>query len=285
MRYFRPQSLDEALARLAEFDDARPIAGGATLVAMMNADLLAPGALVSLAAIEELAGIRVAANGIVIGAMTRHAVVAAEQRLHGDLAIIRLAAAEIGHPAIRAVGTIGGSIAHADPAADYLTALTAAAADIEILGRGGRRRVAATDFFEDFYTTALADGELITAVHLPAPRHDGVAVYRKIARSDGDFAIASIAFSGAFDGDRCRDARIVVGGCGPTPIHANDVDALLANARTGDPCVSAAADKLAAACDPMDDVRGSAGYRRLLVRRLLPQVFADALAASKARAQ
>lgn len=285
MQYFRPQSLDEALARLAEFDDARPIAGGATLVAMMNADLLAPAALVSLAAIEELAGICVSADGIVIGAMTRHAVVAAEQRLHGDLAIVRLAAAEIGHPAIRAVGTIGGSIAHADPAADYPTALTAAGAAIEILGHDGRRRVAAAAFFEDFYTTALAEGELIIAVHVPVPRDDGVAVYRKIARSDGDFAIASIAFSGAFDGARCRDARVVVGGCGPTPIHSEAVDAMLVAASPGDACVDDAAAALAAACDPMDDVRGSAAYRRLLVRRLLPQVFADALAASKNRSQ
>ena len=113
MRYFRPRSLDEALARLAEFDDARPIAGGATLVAMMNADLLAPTALVSLAAIDELTGICESADGIVIGAMTRHAVVATDERLLGDLAVVRLAAAEIGHPAIRAVGTIGGSDPHA----------------------------------------------------------------------------------------------------------------------------------------------------------------------------
>lgn len=285
MRYFRPRTLAEALARLNEFDDARPIAGGATLVAMMNADLLAPGALVSLAAIEELAGICASADGIVIGAMTRHAVVAADQRLRGDSAIVRLAAAEIGHPAIRAVGTIGGSIAHADPAADYPTALTAAGAEIELLGRDGRRRVAAATFFEDFYTTALADGELVTAVHVPAPLDDGIAVYRKITRSDGDFAIASIAFSGVFDGDHCRHARVVVGGCGPTPIHSDAVDAMLINAHPDAPCVGAAADALADACDPLDDVRGSAAYRRLLVRRLLPQVFADALAASKARTQ
>jgi len=283
VRYFRPRSLDEALSRLAEFDDARPIAGGATLVAMMNADLLAPGALVSLAAIAELAGICAGADGIVIGAMTRHATVAADERLLGDSAIVRLAAAEIGHPAIRAVGTIGGSLAHADPAADYPTALTAAGADIEILGRGGRRRVAAAAFFEDFYTTALADGELITAVHVPAPRHDGVAVYRKIARSDGDFAIASIAFSGVFDGDRCRDARVVVGGCGPTPIRSDTVDAMLVDTRPGDPRLNDTAATLAAACDPMDDVRGSAHYRRLLVRRLLPHVFAEACAAAQAQ--
>lgn len=273
----------EALARLAEFEDARPIAGGATLVAMMNADLLAPAALVSLAGIEELAGIEARADGFVIGAMTRHADVAADERLRGDSAIVRLAAAEIGHPAIRAVGTIGGSIAHADPAADYPTALTAAGADIEILGRDGARRVAATAFFEDFYTTALADGELVVAVHVPAPRRDGVAVYRKVARSDGDFAIASIAFSGEFDADRCRAARVVAGGCGPTPIHSDEVDALLVGARTDDHAVRDAAERLAAACDPMDDVRGSADYRRLLVRRLLPRVFADAQAKSQAR--
>ncbi|MGR9092112.1 MAG: FAD binding domain-containing protein [Gammaproteobacteria bacterium] len=285
MRYFRPDSLDEALKRLAEFDDARPIAGGATLVAMMNSDLLAPTALVSLAAIDELAGICASTDGIVIGAMTRHAVVAGDMRLRGDMAVIRLAAAEIGHPAIRAVGTIGGSIAHADPAADYPTALTAAGAEIEILGSGGRRRIAAAAFFEGFYTTALADGELITAVHLPPPRADGTAVYRKIARSDGDFAIASMAFAGVFDGARCRRARIAVGGCGSTPIHSDAVDAMLIDATPEDACVADAAAALAAACDPMDDVRGSASYRRLLVRRLLPQVFAEACECSPERSQ
>lgn len=283
MHYFRPHSLDEALARLAEFDDARPIAGGATLVAMMNADLLTPSALVSLAAIAELAGICESADGIVIGAMTRHAVVAADPRLHGDMAVVRLAAAEIGHPAIRAVGTIGGSIAHADPAADYPTALTAAGATIEILGPPGRRRIPATEFFEDFYTTALADGELITAVHLPTPRSDGTAVYRKVARSDGDFAIASVAFSGLIAEGRCREARIVVGGCGATPIRSDAVDAMLVGASPGDRSLNDAAHALATACDPMDDVRGSADYRRLLVRRLLPQVFADAFGPGLAR--
>jgi len=276
VEYFRPQSVEEALKLLGQFEDARPLAGGATLVAMMNADLLAPSAIVSLAGIDALSGIVETDDGITIGAMTRHETVAGDERLRGDMAIVRLGAAEIGHPAIRAVGTIGGSIAHADPAADYPTALTAAGADIEIAGATGTRRIGAETFFEDFYTTALDEGELVVAIHVPAPRVGGTAGYRKVARSDGDFAIASIAFSGEFEAGRCTAARVAVGGCAATPIRIAEVDRMLTGACPGEPGITAAARLLAEACDPIDDVRGSATYRRLLVERLLPDVFADA---------
>lgn len=276
MEYFRPTSLDEAIQRLNEFDDARPIAGGATLMAMINADLLAPEALVSLAAIDELRGIHAVGSGIKIGAMTRHHVIASDASLAGNLGVVRLAAAEIGHPAIRAVGTIGGSIAHADPAADFPTALTAANASIEILGKLGRRRIAAGEFFQDYYTTALANQELVVAVHLPPAQANATALYRKITRSDGDFAIASMALCGEFDDGRCTKVRIAVGGCGATPVHLDAVDQLLIGASAESSALTQAAELLAEHCDPIDDVRGSAEYRRTLVRRLLPALFSQA---------
>lgn len=277
MRYYCPSTVDEAVALLAQDEDARCLAGGATLVAMMNADLLAPPHLISLRGIDDLDGVRETSSGFAIGAMTRHAAVAADARLAAGLRVVRLAAQEIGHPAIRAVGTIGGSIAHADPSADYPTALVAAGAEIAIAGATGTRRIPASDFFEDFFTTALEHAEIITAIHVAAAPTDMVSTYLKVARSDGDFAIASIAFCGRFDGHTCTFARVAVGGCAATPLNVPEVDQLLVGAEPGSDQIKDAAEVLARACDPIDDVRGSADYRRLLVKRLLPRAFDDAL--------
>ncbi|MGC2776663.1 MAG: xanthine dehydrogenase family protein subunit M [Bradyrhizobium sp.] len=276
MHYHEPASLERALALLADDADARCIAGGATLVAMLNADLLKPSALISLKAIPALKGILAVADGFAIGAMTSHQAVASDARLQAGAAVVRLAAGEIGHPAIRAVGTIGGSISHADPAADYPTALVAANAQIEIASLHGRRRVPAHEFFVSYYTTAIEPGEIVVAVHLAAPTRESVSAYRKVGRCDGDFATASVAFSGAFVNGACISASVAVGGCGATPVRSVEANALLVGAQVGSSQVIEAAEALVAACDPVDDVRGSANYRRQLVRRLVPQVFAQA---------
>jgi carbon-monoxide dehydrogenase medium subunit len=276
--YHRPATVEEAAKLLAGIDGARCLSGGATLVAMMNANLAEPKAIVSLAGIAELAGIApVAGGGFRVGAMTRHRETAEDERLTGTLAVLRNAARQIANPPVRNMGTIGGSIAFADPAADYPPALVAANAEVEIAGAAGRRRVAAQDFFVDWYTTALAPGELVAAVYLPAPR-DGAGLYKKLARISGDFAIASVALTVAKEKGGVS-ARIAIGGCGPKPIRADDVDALL-SAKFGDPATATAAgEKLAAAADPVDDVRASADYRRLVIPRLVAATVAEAQAA------
>tara|TARA_R110002110_G_scaffold158656_1_gene356133 strand:- start:12101 stop:12949 length:849 start_codon:yes stop_codon:yes gene_type:complete len=276
MQYHKPKNLEQALAILAEDVDARCIAGGVTLVAMLNAGLLEPSSLISLKEIVELNGIHLTPDGLAIGAMTTHRNVADEARLNGGLAVVRLAAGNIGHPSIRAVGTIGGSISHADPAADFPTALVAADAQIEIASLQGRRRVAAHEFFISYYTTALEEGEMVVAVHLSTPKAGSVSAYRKVERTDGDFATTSIAFSGSFTNGKCDSASVAVGGCGPTPVRSLDANSLLIGASSDSASVAQAAEALVEVCDPVDDVRGSAEYRRLLVRRLLPRVFAQA---------
>jgi CO/xanthine dehydrogenase FAD-binding subunit len=278
MDYFCPQTLEEAFSLLANDPDARCLAGGATLMAMMNAELLSPTTLVSLRSIDALKGIVASSEGFRIGAMTRHHEVANYAALDGGFEVVRLAAGEIGHPAIRAVGTIGGSIAHADPAADYPTALVAADAEIELSNSAGQRRIAASDFFEDFFTTALQAGEIVTAVHLKSQPLMNVSAYTKIARCDGDFATASLAFCGSFDNRTCASARVAVGGCAATPIHVPAVDAMLVGSELGSETINDAAAALADACDPIDDVRGTADYRRLLVKRLLPPLLERACA-------
>ena len=280
--YHRPATVEEAARLLAETEGARCLSGGATLVAMMNANLAEPKAIVSLAGVSELSGIAdMADGGLRIGAMTRHSVTAEEARLTGTLAVLRNAARQIANPVVRNMGTIGGSIAFADPAADYPPALVAANAEIEIANAAGRRRVAAQDFFVDWYTTACGPGELVAGVCLLPPR-PGVGVYKKLARVSGDFAIASVALSVAREANGVA-VRVAIGGCGPRPIRADAADAML-SAKFGDAAAATAAGELlAAASDPVDDVRASADYRRLVIPRLLAAAVAEARAALEAK--
>ena len=158
------------MAALAENSGARCLAGGQTLVAMMNAGLIEPPLVIGLRRITELKGIEFDDTGsVVIGAMTTHAALARETRLSGGHAVLREAAATIAHPAIRNMGTLGGALSHADPNADYPPAVLAADAEIEVVGPGGRRTIPASDFFLDFLTSAIEPGEIVTKIRVPPP--------------------------------------------------------------------------------------------------------------------
>ena len=274
-----PTSIAEAVTLLAADDDGRCLAGGATLVAMMNARLVMPSRLVSLSGIDELRGIAAAAEGgLRIGAMTRHGETASDARLAGSAAVIRSAAGQIANPVIRNMGTIGGSIAFADPAADYPPALVAAAAEIEIAGRQGRRRVKAEDFFVDWYQTALESDEIVTAVFVPLAPKNSHGRYHKLARVSGDFAIASVALCLAVDAGRVTGCRVAVGGCGPRPVRSAAVESNLLGAPLVALDTTELGAALAATADPVDDVRASASYRRLVIPRLLRRAVTEAVA-------
>lgn len=273
MQFAEPESIEEAVALLSRDDGARCLAGGATLVAMMNADLVEPTSIISLRRIPDLSGITPAADGSVrIGAMTVHADVAASNQFTGGQRIIPTAAARIGHPAIRNMGTIGGSLAHADPSADHPTAVTAADAMIELTGPDGRRLVPAGEFFVDWFETARSADEIITAIIVPASK-DAVAGYEKFNRADGDFATVSVAVVMFGSAGRCASARVVVGGCGATPVHVGEADAVLAGTTLDPHAVAEAGRLLAEACDPIDDMRGSTAYRLKLVPRIVARVI------------
>jgi carbon-monoxide dehydrogenase medium subunit len=279
-----PTSVGEAATLLAD-GDGRCLAGGATLVAMMNARLVAPTRLVSLAGIEELRGITATPEGgLRIGAMTHHAETAGDPRLSGSAAVIRRAAEQIANPVVRNMGTIGGSIAFADPAADYPPALVAAGAEIEIAGSGGRRRLKAEDFFVDWYMTALEPGEIVTAVLVPATPSNSYGGYHKLARVSGDFAIASVALCLAAGAGRITAFRLAVGGCGPKPVRSAESEGALVGTSLAQLDTAELSAALAAAADPVDDVRASGAYRRLVVPRLIRQATAEAVAALGAAA-
>ena len=277
LKFFLPKTVEEAAALLAEEPEARCLAGGATLVAMMNADLLEPSALISLRDVESLGCVsRDAEGGIAFGAMANHAGIAAMSGCDGGQRVVRDAARVIGHPAIRNMGTIGGSVAHADPAADYPAALVAADASIEVTGAQGRREVDAADFFVDYLETALRPGEMVSAVRLPPAPDGAVSAYEKFARVDGDFATVSVAVVLSEEDGRCDHARISLGGCGPTPVRSAEAEAVLVEKGISKESISTACEALAAAADPMDDFRGSAEYRLLLIPVLVERAVASA---------
>jgi carbon-monoxide dehydrogenase medium subunit len=277
--FHAPASIDEAVRLLAADEDARPLAGGQTLVAMLNADLVSPSALVSLHRIEALRRIEPGADGTLrIGAMTTHATLAKSRALHGAHRLLAEAAGRIGHAAIRAMGTIGGAVAHADPSADYPPAVVALDAAIEAAGPRGRHAIPARDFFQGFLATALKPGEIVTAVLLePVP--PGARVhYEKFARVEGDFATASVALALWQEGTRLVRIQVAIGGVGPAPVRSPDAERRLLEGGGDDASVEAAGAMLVEASDPIDDVRASADFRRLLIPRLLKRALRAAQA-------
>ena len=264
-----PSTVEEAVAFLSENPEARPMSGGASLVAMKNARLIEASHFVSLARIDALRGIEATDKGVRIGGMSRHRDLAACDLLTGDLAMLRSAAGQIASAVVRNMGTIGGAVGNADPAADYLPVLACAGAEVEITGPGGARRLAMTDYVVDWYETALEPGEIVSAIHLPKPGQ-GPSVYRKLARTPGDFATASVAC--ARDGD---GVRVAVGACGPMPIRSPEAEAELAGKLSDPAAVAAFGAALAEMADPIDDVRGSAEFRLKLIPRMVAAAIRD----------
>jgi aerobic carbon-monoxide dehydrogenase medium subunit len=267
MNYVAPDSLEDAYRALADAD-AVCLAGGQSLIAAMNLGLAAPGSVVSLRKIGALRGVDVQPDGgLRIGAMTTHAELAAMTTTAAGPELVARAARLIAYPAVRSRGTIGGSVALADPAADYPVALQAADASIEIGGPCGSRTVKARAFFRGLFETDLQRGEIVLAIHVPPGAPGAGAAYEKLSLVAGDFAIVAVAAIG-------KDLLdLAVGGCGPTPIVATGI-------RSSSEALAAAGRTLAASCDPPSDHRGSAAYRR----RILPEMLRRAGQAAAQRA-
>lgn len=266
-----PKTIDEAVRLKSEDTDALFLAGGQTLIAMMNTELVEPPALISLDRISDLKGIdRLPDGAIRIGAMTSHADLASSDQLIDAHAVVRGAAKVIAHPAIRNLGTIGGAVSHGDPNADYPAALVAVDARIEVVGPTGLREIAAADFFLDYMTTELQEDELLKAVILPPAPDRSAGHYEKFSRVDGDYATASVAVTLSLDGASKVDRiRIAVGASGSTPVRVPAAEQSLLDSDMGATALIETAEQIAAACDPLDDVRGSSDYRRLLIPRLV----------------
>lgn len=283
MQLFHPTTIDEAVTLLAAHEEARCIAGGQTLVAMLNLGLLDPPALVSLRKVEGLDRlVRHAGGGVTMGAAVTQAALAAAG-LPGALAVLCEAAQQVAHPAIRNFGTVGGALCHADPAADLPPAFVAADARLTAVGPTGERSLSAGDFFVDYLTTALAEDEILTAIHLLPPPTGSVGAYYKFARVDGDYATVSVAATLTLEGGVCRAARIVLGSCAAGPLRLDAADEALADTRPDGKAVARAGALLQEAAEPLADMRGSAEYRRRIIPGLVARAVEAAMAKSEAR--
>lgn len=279
MDFHAPTSIAEAIGLLGA-EDARCLAGGQSLLAMMNLELAAPSRLVSLRNIAALRGIEQRGDGgLRIGAMTTHAEIAALESTAAGPRLLALAARVLGYPAIRNQGTLGGSVANADPAADYPVALIAANAEIEIASGGkNSRRVPAAEFFRGMFETALAPAEIVIAVHLPPGPAAGGAHYEKFSLVAGDFAIASVAAIIAMKNGKCSAAGIAAGACATKPVRSAAVEAALVGSALDNAALARAGELLVQACAPHDDNRASGAYRR----RILPTLLRRAVLGARA---
>jgi len=277
--YHRARSADEAVSLLAELgDEAKLLAGGQSLVAMMNFRLARPAALVDISRLAELRYIRVGDGGLRIGALALHRDLErlADPAVLAGFGMLPRAAGYIGHYAIRAAGTFGGSIAHADPAAEWCMAALLFDAEIVARGPGGDRVIPAAGFFTGFLETGLRPDEMIVEVRLPAPR-PGAAIC-EFARRHGDFAIVAVAAAVDVTDGVCRDARVVLGGVAGTVQRAAAAEAALIGSAVDEAAIAAAAREAAAGVDPPGDIHGSAEYRRHLVGVLSARAIGEAAA-------
>ena len=264
--YRKAGSVAEAVQLLSENPEARLLAGGHSLIPLMRFRLARPELLVDIGGIASLRGISVSGDVITIGALTTHAEIAASPEVRQANGLLAEAAGGIGDPAVRNRGTIGGNLAHADPASDWATVLTALGGTAIIQGPAGGRSVAVADFVADAFVTALAENEVITAVSVPTLAANQRAEYAKMAHPASFYAVVGGAVVVTMDGERCTAASVAVGGLTPRPVKAPAVEAALTGATlTVDSIAAATAnlgeDLAAAGVDIIGDVYASAEYR------------------------
>jgi aerobic carbon-monoxide dehydrogenase medium subunit len=281
--YHAPRTVDEAVALLARYGgDAKVLAGGQSLMPMLNFRLARPAALVDVNRIPALAYIREDDGTVAFGALTRQRTIEFSPVVAARLPLLREATRWVGHLPIRSRGTIGGSIAHADPSAEYPAVLTALDGEVVVQGPRGRRSVKAGDLFETYLTTTLAPEELVVEVRLPAMPAGAGFAFEEFARRHGDFAIVGIAamiVRGA--GGRCAAARLATAGAGPVPVRLRAAEKILETEGLGDAAIEAAARKATELVDPDADVHASADYRHHLTRVLTSRAIKRALTVAR----
>ncbi|WP_181776359.1 FAD binding domain-containing protein [Amycolatopsis pittospori] len=268
--YFRASSLDEAIEALAT-PDSRVLAGGQSLVPLLNLRQARPSLVVDINRVDDLSFLRKENGRLEIGALTRHRVVETSEVVRSEVPLLAEALAYVGHVAIRNRGTIGGSLAHADPAAELPAVMLALDAEFVVRGPSGERIVAARDFFLGPHRTALASGELLTRISVPLSR--GVCAVEELSRRSRDLALVAVFAVVSMSDGVCETARIAVAGAGPTPIRAIAAEESLAGGALTADAITDAAESVAAATDPPDDLHAPAGYRRemaaVLTRRAI----------------
>jgi aerobic carbon-monoxide dehydrogenase medium subunit len=275
--YARATSVANALELLAVHGDrARVLSGGQSLIAAMNLRLVAPELIVDIGALAELRGIAVKGDTLIIGALTRHADLLKSPDVARHAPLLATAVAHVAHPAIRNRGTIGGSLAQADPASELPACMLALGATIVVHGPGGERRIAAEEFFVGIYETKLAAGDLLVAVELPVAPGGSAHFFHEFARRHGDYAIVGLAAQALLQADGFSDLRLGYFAVGDKPVLAKAASRLTGVAITPALLAEASA-ALSDELDPHDDQQASAVMRRHLAKILLARSVATLL--------
>jgi len=260
--YHRPSSVDDVISLLVQYgDEGRVVAGGHSLIPMMKLRFAEPAHLIDLGGIGALKGIDEADGALVIGAMTTQHEVIRSELLARRCPILREAAQLISDPQVRYCGTIGGNVANGDPANDLPAVMQCLDAAYVLRGSGGERQVAARDFYDGAFFTALAEGELLTAVRIPMPAAGHGYAYEKLKRKVGDYATAAAAVILGIDGGRCNAAAIALTNVGQTPLLAEAAARALVGTELDAAAVAEAVGLAKELTQPVSDLRGPADYR------------------------
>ncbi|MBO0819805.1 MAG: xanthine dehydrogenase family protein subunit M [Nocardiopsaceae bacterium] len=267
--YKRASSVDEALSLAAEHgEDAKYLAGGHSLLPLMKLRFAAPEVLIDIGRIASLSYITDAGTHVAIGALTRHHDVASSALLNADIPLLAHTAGEVGDPQVRHRGTIGGSVAHGDAASDLPASLLALGASFVIRGASGSRTVAAAEFFQGIFETAIEPGELLTEIQVPKPAHPNAWSFQKFTKRALDWAIVGVAVQGGGASQTC----VALVNMGSTPLRASAVEAALASGAS----VADAAARAAEGTSPGSDIHASAEYREHLARVLTARALTEA---------
>jgi aerobic carbon-monoxide dehydrogenase medium subunit len=276
-RYVRPTTVDEAVQAIAEGgDDVKILAGGQSLIPVMRLRLAAPETVVDLAKVAELRGVRDEGDAIVIGAMTTHSDVLADGLIAQHAPLVAQATETVADRQVRHRGTFGGALAHADPAGDLPAVALALDAEFVIAGPSGRRTVPASEFFVDYLTTALEEGELLVEVRVPKLAGRWGMHYEKFNRVAQAWSIVAVAAAVRREDGHIAEARIGLTNMGPTPLRAVAVESALAGADATAEAIAAAAGRAAEGTSPTSDLSAQADYRQHLAEVLTRRAVAAA---------
>jgi CO/xanthine dehydrogenase FAD-binding subunit len=268
-QYSAPASVAEAVTLLHSNHEAKILAGGQSLITLMKLRLASAELLIDINRIPDLSQIRRKGDVVVVGALARHDQVANSRLMRETCPLISEAASQIADQQVRNRGTIGGSLAHADPTADLPTACTAAHAKVVTASAGGPRIIEAVSFFRGYYETALQRDEIIREVRIPVMPERSGGAYVKFSKGHDDFAIVAVASLLVFSSDEvCKDANIVLGAVASTPVHARGTENFLIGKKTTDEVIERASEKASENLSPSSDVRASAQYRLSMVKVL-----------------
>jgi aerobic carbon-monoxide dehydrogenase medium subunit len=272
VEYEAPTTVAEAIGLLAEhLDEASVLAGGQSLIPLLALRLARPAVLIDINGIEELSGVSVTDGRVTIGAMTREYVAERSETIADTVPLLAAALPLIGHEAIRSRGTIGGSLAHADPAAELPAVARALDAEFVVRGQSGERVIPAAEWFEGYLTTSRRDDELLVEVRFPTTRPGTGISFQEVARRHGDFAIVGLAASVTLSDGAISDARLAFAGLSDVPVRAGAAEDLLVGERPSSELFDEAARRATGDTDPPADLHGSPDYRKtvaaVLVRR------------------